>query len=78
MADLSCIIAADPRQRSYFLVSNLWDSWPYFYCLSFETSLYVALYYCIARLRWRYSTPSPHGIDLVTAFPFYNFHAASM
>jgi hypothetical protein len=26
MADLSCIIAADPRQRSYFLVSNLWDS----------------------------------------------------
>jgi hypothetical protein len=39
-----------------------------FYCLRFETSLFVA------GSRWRYSTPPPHGLLLNSRMtvPFYN------
>jgi hypothetical protein len=40
---LSFTIPPGPRQRSHFRVRLPWDSWP-FYCLRFETSLFVASY----------------------------------
>jgi hypothetical protein len=43
-AGLSFTIAPGPRQRNHFLVRAPWDSWTIFYCLRFETSLFVASY----------------------------------
>jgi hypothetical protein len=41
---LSFTIAAGLRQRSHFRVRVPWNSWPHFYCLRSETSLFVASY----------------------------------
>jgi hypothetical protein len=42
--DLSFTISTGPRQRIHSRVRVPWDSQPYFYCLRFETSLFVASY----------------------------------
>jgi hypothetical protein len=59
---LSFRITAGPCQRSHSWVRVPSDSWPYFYCLKFETSL--------AWLRWRYST-----LLNITRVAVYSAHA---
>jgi hypothetical protein len=49
-------VAAGPRQRSHSRVRVRWDSqiWEFPFCHLLR----------LAGLRWRYSTPPPHGIDV--------------
>jgi hypothetical protein len=53
-------IAAGPRQRSHFRVRVLWVS-SYFTDSDSRLPFYRLLR--LAWLRWRYSTPPPHGIN---------------
>jgi hypothetical protein len=53
-------IAAGPRQRSYSRIRVRWDSQPYFTVSDLRTPFSRLLR--LAGLRWRYSTPPPHGI----------------
>jgi hypothetical protein len=56
---LSFTIAAGPRQRSHSRVRVPWDSQPYFpFCLLLR----------LAGLRWKYSTPPPHGLTSPHSF----------
>jgi hypothetical protein len=54
---LSFTIAAGAHQRSHSSVRVLWDSRQYFTVPEFSFRRLVRL----AGLRWRYSTPPPHG-----------------
>jgi hypothetical protein len=56
---LSFTIAPGPRQRSYFRVRGPWYSWPYL--LSQIRDFPFRRLLRLAGLRWRYSTPPPHG-----------------
>jgi hypothetical protein len=57
---LSFIIAADPRQLSHSRVRVPWDSRPYFTVS--DLRLLFRRLLILAGIRWRYSTPPPHGI----------------
>jgi hypothetical protein len=59
----TCLIAAGPRQRSHSRVRVPWYSWSYFTVSDYRL-LFCRLLW-IAGLRWRYSTPPPHGIECV-------------
>jgi hypothetical protein len=56
---LSFTIAAGARQRSHSLVQVPWDSRSYFTVSDLRLPFSSLLR--LARLRWRYSTPLPHG-----------------
>jgi hypothetical protein len=59
----SCVYAAGPRQRSVSRVPVPWDSWPTFTVSDLRLPFRRLLR--VAGLRWRYSTPPPHGCLLV-------------
>jgi hypothetical protein len=65
---LSFTISAGPRQRSYSRVRVPWDSRPYllYQIRDFPFCRFLRL----AGLRWRYSTPPPHGSEILR--PAYN------
>jgi hypothetical protein len=56
---LSFTIAPGPRQRRHFPVRLPWDSWPYLLCQTRDFPFRRLLRLSV--LRWRYSTPPPHG-----------------
>jgi hypothetical protein len=56
---LSFTISSGPRPPSHFRVRVPWDSWPYFTASDSRLSFRRLLR--LAGLRWRYSTPPPHG-----------------
>jgi hypothetical protein len=58
---LSSTIAAGPRRRSHSRVGVPWDSRPYFTVS--DSRLPFCRLLRLAGLRWRYSTPPPHGIS---------------
>jgi hypothetical protein len=58
---LSFTISAGPRQRSYSRVRVPWESRPYFTVS--DSRLHFRRLLLLARLRWKYSSPPPHGIS---------------
>jgi hypothetical protein len=54
-----------PHQRSYSRVQVPWDLWPYL--LSQIRDFRIRRLLRLAGLRWRYSTPPPHGLFLPLA-----------
>jgi hypothetical protein len=66
---LSFKIAAGPRQRSHSRVRVQWDSRPYF---TFpDSGLPFRRLLQLTGLRWRYLTPPPHGILILSQSQSY-------
>jgi hypothetical protein len=57
---LSFTTATGPRQRSHYRIRVPWDWRPYFTVS--DSRLPLCRLLRLAGLRWRYSTPPPHGI----------------